>query len=59
MYYVLTHTHATTQVGILDVDLCGPSIPQMLGLTDCNVHQSSSGYVCYNEREKDTLGQAK
>lgn len=31
-------------VGLLDVDICGPSIPRMLGLTDAKVHQSSSGW---------------
>lgn len=32
------------QVGLLDVDICGPSIPQMLGLTGQEVHQSASGW---------------
>ena len=31
------------KVGVLDVDLCGPSIPRMLGLEGSDVHQSSSG----------------
>jgi Mrp family chromosome partitioning ATPase len=31
-------------VGLLDVDICGPSIPRMLGLTGHDVHQSSSGW---------------
>jgi Mrp family chromosome partitioning ATPase len=31
------------RVGILDVDLCGPSIPLMLGVTGQQVHQSSKG----------------
>lgn len=31
------------KVGILDVDLCGPSIPRMLGLQGADIHQSSSG----------------
>lgn len=34
---------AGKRVGILDVDLCGPSIPRMLGLNGSDVHQSSSG----------------
>lgn len=33
------------RVGILDVDLCGPSIPQMLGLGGHAVHQCSEGWV--------------
>ncbi len=32
------------QVGLLDVDICGPSVPRMLGLTRHDVHQSSSGW---------------
>jgi Mrp family chromosome partitioning ATPase len=32
-------------VGILDVDICGPSIPRMLGLTNAEVHQSGSGWT--------------
>ena len=32
------------QVGLLDVDICGPSIPQMLGLVGEEVHQSASGW---------------
>jgi Mrp family chromosome partitioning ATPase len=32
------------QVGLLDVDICGPSIPRMLGLQGHEVHQSSSGW---------------
>jgi Mrp family chromosome partitioning ATPase len=31
-------------VGLLDVDICGPSIPQMLGLRGHSVHQSASGW---------------
>ena len=36
---------STTRVGILDVDLTGPSIPRMLGLNGHGVHQSSEGWV--------------
>lgn len=35
----------TVRVGILDVDLTGPSIPRMLGLDGHGVHQSSDGWV--------------
>jgi len=31
------------KVGILDIDLCGPSIPRMLGIQDKQIHQSSNG----------------
>ena len=34
-----------TRVGILDVDLTGPSIPRVLGLDGQPVHQSSDGWV--------------
>ncbi|KAK7059209.1 cytosolic Fe-S cluster assembly factor cfd1 [Paramarasmius palmivorus] len=35
----------TSRVGILDIDLTGPSIPRMLGLDGHPVHQSSDGWV--------------
>ncbi|NXN10338.1 NUBP2 factor, partial [Indicator maculatus] len=37
--------HSGKKVGILDVDLCGPSIPHMLGVQDSAVHQCDSGWV--------------
>lgn len=33
------------KVGILDTDLCGPSIPRMLGVAGKEVHQCSQGWV--------------
>lgn len=35
----------TARVGILDVDLTGPSIPRMLGMDNHGVHQSTDGWV--------------
>ncbi|KAG2367737.1 P-loop containing nucleoside triphosphate hydrolase protein [Suillus spraguei] len=35
----------SARVGVLDVDLTGPSIPRMLGLDGHGVHQSSDGWV--------------
>jgi Mrp family chromosome partitioning ATPase len=35
---------AGKKVGLLDIDLCGPSMPRMLGLESHKVHQSSQGY---------------
>ncbi|ONK81928.1 uncharacterized protein A4U43_C01F34360 [Asparagus officinalis] len=32
------------QVGLLDVDLCGPSIPKMLGLEGQDIHQGNLGW---------------
>jgi Mrp family chromosome partitioning ATPase len=33
------------QVGLLDIDICGPSIPRMLGLEEEEVHQSNDGWT--------------
>jgi len=33
------------RVGLLDIDICGPSIPHMLGLTGESIHQSASGWA--------------
>ncbi|XP_006901980.1 PREDICTED: cytosolic Fe-S cluster assembly factor NUBP2 [Elephantulus edwardii] len=33
------------KVGILDVDLCGPSVPRMFRAQGCAVHQCDSGWV--------------
>ncbi|KAJ1787837.1 cytosolic Fe-S cluster assembly factor cfd1, partial [Coemansia sp. RSA 2399] len=33
------------RVGVLDIDLCGPSIPRMLGVENYQIHQASSGWV--------------
>eukprot|EP00040_Diaphanoeca_grandis_P024449 m.134337 g.134337 ORF g.134337 m.134337 type:complete len:282 (-) comp29734_c1_seq1:84-929(-) len=41
------------KVGILDIDLCGPSIPRMLGLDNSSVHQCDEGWVpVYADDEK-------
>ncbi|XP_053413843.1 cytosolic Fe-S cluster assembly factor NUBP2 isoform X2 [Nycticebus coucang] len=37
--------HTGKKVGILDVDLCGPSIPHMLRVQGKAVHQCDSGWV--------------
>ncbi len=31
-------------IGLLDIDICGPSIPRMLGLENQEVHQSNEGW---------------
>ena len=33
------------QVGLLDIDLCGPSIPKMVNLSGHEVHQCEAGWV--------------
>ncbi|VDP47010.1 unnamed protein product [Heligmosomoides polygyrus] len=41
----------TKQVAILDVDICGPSQPRMLGVEDEEVHDSASGWTPVSVRE--------
>eukprot|EP00842_Homolaphlyctis_polyrhiza_P001188 jgi/Hompol1/206/HPOL_004396-RA len=36
---------AGKRVGVLDIDLTGPSIPEMFGLGGMQVHQSSAGWI--------------
>ncbi|XP_044758347.1 cytosolic Fe-S cluster assembly factor NUBP2 homolog [Coccinella septempunctata] len=41
------------KVGLLDIDLCGPSIPYLLQLEGQDVHQSEGGWVpVYTDEEK-------
>lgn len=49
--------HATgAHVGILDIDLTGPSIPRMLGLDGHGVHQSTQGWVpVYSDGQEKRL----
>lgn len=46
-YQALTKTllmlHA--QVGMMDIDICGPSLPLMFGLSDSRLHSTSSGIL--------------
>jgi len=37
-------SQADKDVGLLDIDICGPSIPKMLGLEGEEVHQSAAGW---------------
>lgn len=37
--------HAGKKVGLLDVDLCGPSIPRMFNVHQQDVHQCSEGWL--------------
>lgn len=43
------------RVGILDVDICGPSLPKILGLEGKEVFQCSSGWVPVYVDEKKLL----
>jgi len=42
---------AGKEVGILDVDICGPSIPRMLGKENAEVKRTSTGWVPVTVRE--------
>lgn len=52
---------AGKRVGLLDLDICGPSIPLMLGLSGREVHQSASGwspvYVDVQAEQGDDSGE--
>ena len=37
-------SHDPIQIGLLDIDICGPSIPKLMGLEREQVHQSGSGW---------------
>lgn len=42
-----------TQVGLLDIDLCGPSVPYLLNLENQNVHQGPDGWIpVYLDKEQ-------
>ncbi len=44
---LLAHAFATnpdSNVGIMDTDICGPSIPKMMGVEDETIHVSGSGW---------------
>ncbi|KAL1405397.1 cytosolic Fe-S cluster assembly factor cfd1 [Vanrija albida] len=51
----LLNTSPTARVGLLDLDLTGPSLPRMVGLDvpEASVHQSSAGWVpVYVDKER-------
>lgn len=37
-------TDEALQVGVLDIDICGPSIPKIMGVAGEQIHQSASGW---------------
>ncbi|XP_065210602.1 cytosolic Fe-S cluster assembly factor Nubp2 homolog [Planococcus citri] len=42
------------KVGLLDIDLCGPSIPHLLNLEDKDIHQSSEGWIpVYTDQDQN------
>lgn len=44
----LAHKHDDLNFGVLDVDICGPSQPRMLGVENEQVHNSGSGWSPVN-----------
>ncbi len=44
------------KVGVLDIDLCGPSIPKMLDLMNKEVHQCDAGWLPVYTDDTQTLG---
>lgn len=42
--YMLAGHDRSKHVGVLDIDICGPSIPVMMGIEGHQIHQSSSGW---------------
>ena len=52
----LAHQRAGLKVGVLDIDLCGPSVPRMLGLHGQEVHQSEAGWCPVYTDSSQTLG---
>ena len=48
---------ALSQVGLLDIDICGPSVPKMMGLEGQEIHQSANGWSpVYVDTADGTLG---
>jgi Mrp family chromosome partitioning ATPase len=43
---VLCHhrNKSSSQTGVMDIDICGPSIPHLMGLSSSTIHTSSSGW---------------
>jgi Mrp family chromosome partitioning ATPase len=40
----LALAHRDFEVGLLDIDICGPSVPKMMGLEGEEIHQSNLGW---------------
>ena len=47
------YNYSFLKVGVLDVDLCGPSIPKMFNLENGIIHQSEEGWIpCYIDKDQ-------
>ncbi|KAI8898110.1 cytosolic Fe-S cluster assembly factor CFD1 [Globomyces pollinis-pini] len=44
------------KVGVLDIDLTGPSLPELFGLKNHQIHQSSAGWIPVYTNDKKNLG---
>lgn len=51
----LTLANEGKKVGLLDIDLCGPSVPTMLGLTKEKVTQGESGWIPVSCPQQENL----
>ena len=40
----LATTNPDLNIGLLDVDICGPSVPRMMNLEKQEIHQSNEGW---------------
>ena len=46
---------SSLDIGLLDIDLCGPSVPRMLGLEGSDVHRSNTGWTPVYMEENENL----
>ena len=37
--------HNCVQVGLLDIDICGPSVPHLMGVASSSIQQSPLGWI--------------
>ena len=51
----LAHQMKGLKVGVLDIDLCGPSIPRMFGLQGQEIHQSEAGWCPVYTDQSQTM----
>ncbi|KAF0976591.1 hypothetical protein FDP41_004490 [Naegleria fowleri] len=52
----LASLHPDQHIGILDVDICGPSVPGILGLTGCEIVQSTSNTTNTTTNNNNNIG---
>lgn len=42
--FALSQEHPAKDIGVIDIDICGPSLPRMMGCQQESVHQSLNGW---------------